>query len=48
MELSNRLTDVEIRLAVAKGGRAGEGWAGSWGLADAITYKMSEQQGPTV
>ena len=33
---ANRLTDIEHRLVVAKG--VGEGWTGSWGLAEASYY----------
>ena len=37
--LQNRLTDIEIRLVVAKGeGGEGEGWTGNLGLVDANYY----------
>ena len=36
--LQNRLRDMENKLVVATGVGWGEGWFGSWGLADANNY----------
>ena len=38
----NRLTDIEIRLVVAKEEGVCERWSGSFGLADANYYKQNE------
>ena len=34
----NRLTDLEIRIVVAKAGGGGKGWTGSLGLVDTNYY----------
>ena len=45
---TERVTNVENRLLVAKEG--GEGWTGNLGglQMQTITYKVDKQQGPTV
>ena len=47
--IEKKPTDIENRLAVAKGEGVGEGWIGSLGLIMQISaYRMDTQQGPTV
>ena len=48
LENGNRLTNIDNRLEVAKGGREWDG-LGVWGqYMQTIAFRMDKQQGPTV